>query len=192
MTFPLETGDSAGGHRFVRPNPARCSTNNLVRRCQNDYSGVIEEMTRHMERADAMKMFLAFLALFSTLVSTGCSHSAPVGAQPVAAQHVVPAAAQPVVALHGYELAKTWSEQTMNENIRFAGTVYENWNFGKVAANQKARIDTLEYEMCVEGAQAAQHGDDSLGPQTRAKYKCDSRIDAIEDEGKRLEAESKK
>ena len=80
----------------------------------------------------------------------------------------------------------------MNENIGFAGTAYENWNFGKVGAYQKTRIDTLEYEMCVESAQAAKHGEDTLGPQTRAKYKCDSRIDAIEDEGKRLEAEQKK
>ena len=46
---------------------------------------------------------LLVLALLSTLASTGCSHSAPVVAQPEAVQTVV---AQPVVALHGYELAK--------------------------------------------------------------------------------------
>jgi hypothetical protein len=46
--------------------------------------------------------------------------------------------------------------------------------------------------MCVESAQAAKHGADSLGPQTRAKYKCDSRIDAIEEEGNRTQAENQK
>jgi len=44
----------------------------------------------------------------------------------------------------------------------------------------------------VNSAQASKVGDDLLGPQTRAKYKCDSRIDAIEAESARTEAEMKK
>jgi hypothetical protein len=138
-----------------------------------------------------MKMSVAW-TLLATLLCTGCSHPAPIVNQPVPAKAVVPVTAQPVIAQHGYELAKTWSEQTMDDNISFAGSVYENRNFGKVAAYQQTRIDTLEYEMCVESAQAAKHGEDTLGPRNRAKYKCDARVDAIEAEANRLRAEAKK
>jgi hypothetical protein len=136
-----------------------------------------------------MRILLAVVLLLSTFVLIGCSHPTSVVAKPTVTQ---PAIAQPVVPKHGYELAKTWSEQTMNENISFARLAYQNWDFHEVGADTKARLDALEYEMCVESAQASKHGGDSLGPQTRAKYKCDSRIDAVEDEAKRIEAENKK
>jgi len=82
-------------------------------------------------------------------------------------------------------------ERTMKEKIGFAGGESRVWDFNdQVAPTEKAQMDTLEYAMCVEIPQATHYEDDPLGPQTRAKYKCDYRIDAIEDEAKRIEAEN--
>jgi len=99
---------------------------------------------------------------------------------------------QHAIAKHGYELAKTWSEQTANDNISFSRSAYELLDFGNKYGSTQVRLEILEYEACVNSAQASKVGDDLLGPQTRAKYKCDSRIDAIEAESARTEAEMKK
>jgi hypothetical protein len=91
---------------------------------------------------------------------------------------------------HGYELAKTWSTQQAQGNIRFAGSYFTTAEWGQVAGYEKARSKTLAYEMCVEGAQEEKTtGTVAIGPQSRAKYNCDSLIDTVEKESRKLDKE---